>query len=90
MILQNRNRIGILLGYYSTFTFLCFAFFYYLTVGSTVLLINNSVTSLLVLAITFLVQQDYSWIVALFLLFIHKMLDSMISLYQMKILNKNV
>lgn len=55
---MNRNRIGILLGYYSTFTFLFFAFFYFLTVGSTVLLINNSVTSLLVLVITFLVQQD--------------------------------
>lgn len=44
---MNRRNLGLILGKYAYITFFIFGFFYYFTIGSKILLINNLLTSFL-------------------------------------------
>lgn len=73
---MNKERIGIILGYYAFVAFLFFALFYYFTIGSKFLLINNIITCIAVAIITyFLKKQKLSYLLFSHLLVIFSFLS---------------
>ena len=55
---MDKNRIGVILGYYAFSAFIVFALFYLISIGSTLLFLNNSTTGLIVITCTFLLKKE--------------------------------